>query len=81
MTVPMQVDESLKAFATDRQRELIDAVLEHGSAQQAARALGVDQSYLCKAIRNVKKRAEQARRQAAIAPKGTAGLARSRVSG
>lgn len=52
-------DEKLKAFATERQREIMEAVETHGSARAAARALGLEPSgaYVRRTIDVVKARA------------------------
>lgn len=57
MTQPVPVDESLKQFATDRQKEVLDAVIELGSARQAADKLEVQFSYVSRVIKAVKKKA------------------------
>jgi hypothetical protein len=49
--------ESLKPFATKREREYIDAVLLHGGLRAAARALGLDNSTVVKGIKSVKDKA------------------------
>lgn len=43
--------DALKPFATDRQREYIDAILTYGGVQAAGRALGVSPSTISKAIK------------------------------
>lgn len=44
------IDEQIKAWASPRQAEYIDAVNKYGSARKAARALGVHSSTIDKAI-------------------------------
>ena len=44
------LDERLKEWATDRQKEYIDAVNTHGSMRQAAVALGVNQSSVARSV-------------------------------
>ena len=53
----LHLDPALKAFATPRQAELIDAINLHGGLCNAAAALGMAQSGLSAAIRSVKKKA------------------------
>ena len=52
-----QYDEQLKSFATDRQKEYIDAVNELGSHRKAAKKLGVSPGTIDQAINSVKKKA------------------------
>lgn len=54
------VDERLKDFATDRQKEFIDAINEHGSLSAAAAAVGVDKGNIWRALEAIKKRAARA---------------------
>lgn len=51
------IDPKLLDFATDRQREYIEAVNEHGSNRKAAKALGVNRTSLDKAIIALRQRA------------------------
>ena len=51
------MDEGLKQFATERQKEIIDALIEHGSQRKAADALGVCAGTIQSAIEGVKRRA------------------------
>jgi len=54
----MALDPRLRDFAqTDRQREIFDAVLEHGSQRRAATALGVRKSTVDRSIGAVRKHA------------------------
>lgn len=53
----MQIDEGLKQFATERQKEFIDAINEHGSWRKAAKALGVHRGTINTMIASVKKKA------------------------
>lgn len=52
------IDEKLIEYAnTDRQREYIKAVNEHGGYRAASRVLGVGKSTICEVIENLRKRA------------------------
>jgi hypothetical protein len=51
--------ESLKQFASDRQIEFIDAVLNHGTQRQAADFLGVNQRTLERSLQKVKANASK----------------------
>ena len=51
------IDEGLKEFATERQKEIIDAFIEHGSQRKAAKALNVCAGTIQGALTSVKKRA------------------------
>lgn len=51
------IDERLKEWATDRQRQVIDAVNEHGSMRKAAKALGVAYNAVCEAVASAKRKA------------------------
>jgi hypothetical protein len=53
-------DPNLKEWATDRQAEIIDAVIEHGSHRKASAALGVHNSYIDAAMSAVKSKAARA---------------------
>jgi hypothetical protein len=57
VTQPFKLDERLKAFATERQVEYIDAINLHGGASAAGRALGVNKSCIARAVNAVLKRA------------------------
>jgi hypothetical protein len=57
MAVPLQIDEALFAYATPRQRELLEAVNLHGSAKAASIALGINQGAASDAYNAVKKKA------------------------
>lgn len=50
-------DKKLRTFATERQREYMDAWEEHGSSEVAARALGVSRSTVRDAVNGLIKRA------------------------
>jgi hypothetical protein len=52
--------ESLKQFATERQCQIIDAVIKHGSQAKAASALGINHRGL---ERTLKRAREQAAKQ------------------
>ena len=45
---------------TDRQRQVIQAVIDHGSARKAAAALSIDYGYTKKIVRNIKAKAAKA---------------------
>lgn len=45
-----RIDEGIKDFATETQRKYIDAVNEHGSIRKAARAVGVHNAVMMRAI-------------------------------
>lgn len=49
--------EALKPFATERQREKLDAIIEHGSASKAATALGIDKSDVSRTVHAVRRKA------------------------
>ena len=51
------IDEGLKEFATERQKEIIDAINEYGSQRKAAQALNVCQGTIQSAYDAVRKRA------------------------
>lgn len=53
----LEVDENLLQYATPRQREILEAVILHGSAGKAAISLGVDRTYPIKVHAAVQKRA------------------------
>jgi hypothetical protein len=48
------IDPSLKSYASERQAEYIDAVNKHGSQRKAAKALGVDQRNVERALKSVR---------------------------
>lgn len=56
----MSIDPKLKEWATPRQAEYIDAVIEHGSYRKAAAALGVGYTPVAEAIGAAKKKAARA---------------------
>ena len=49
------LDQRLKEYATDRQSEVFDAVVAHGSNNKAAAALGVSRQTVDKCINRLKK--------------------------
>lgn len=51
------VDPRLKAWATARQAEFIDAVNRCGSQREAARQLGIDNAVICRSLKRLAKRA------------------------
>ena len=53
----MNVDHELFAYATPRERELIEAIETYGGGKAAARVLGVSQDLPSRAYRNVQKKA------------------------
>lgn len=53
----MLIDEGLKAYATERQSEYIDAINEYGGFRSAARALNINHSPLVEAIKLLRRRA------------------------
>lgn len=56
-TPPLQIDENYLPYATERQRELIQAIIDHGGASAADRALGVFNGACWSAYRAAQKRA------------------------
>ena len=61
------IDPSLRQWATESQARCIDALIEHGSLRKAADAIGVHNSYICRVLAAV-------RRKAAVQPRGTDGF-------
>ena len=57
MAIPLMIDEALFAYATPRQREVLEAVNLHGSAKAASLALGINQGAASDAYIAVKKKA------------------------
>ena len=53
----MLIDEGLKAYATERQSEYIDAINQYGGFRSAARALNINHSPLVEAIALLRRRA------------------------
>lgn len=53
----MLIDEGLKAYATERQSEYIDAVNEYGGFRSAARSLNINHSAIVEAIALLRRRA------------------------
>ena len=51
------IDLGLLGFATDKERIMLEAIIEHGEQKKAAKALGVTANAVGKALRRVKKRA------------------------
>jgi len=56
----MKIDPKLKDYATDRQKEVIDAVIEMGTQAGAAKKLGVVNNAVFEAVQAVKKKAARA---------------------
>ena len=56
--------EHLKEFCTDRQREVVQAVIDHDTQQDAANALNISRSGVKSALKAVRKKAALA----AVAP-------------
>jgi hypothetical protein len=52
------IEAGLKQFATEKQSEYIDAVIEHGSLRSAAKVLGINHKTIHRALIAVKKRAQ-----------------------
>lgn len=52
----MSISPDLKAYATDRQAEYIDAILEHGSVRKAANHLGISRGTINSAIERVREK-------------------------
>lgn len=57
MTIHTSIDAGLLAFATDRQREIVEAVNAQGGARAAARLLGLDHSTVVKAVGTLRRNA------------------------
>jgi len=53
----IQIDVELKAYATDKQKEYIDAINECGSNRKAAKKLGINPAGIDQAMKSVKKKA------------------------
>jgi hypothetical protein len=53
----MLIDEGLKTYATERQKEYIDAVNEYGGFRSAARSLNINHSAIVEAIAVIRRRA------------------------
>ena len=68
------IDAALKQWATETQARYIDLINAHGSQKAGARAAGVAASTIREAVASVRKKAAEAARQLAIAPKGTPGF-------
>lgn len=51
------MDKNLKQFATDRQKQYLDALEKHGSERKAAAALGVTKSAVHDSMKSLKRRA------------------------
>ncbi len=60
MASGLEVDPAYLDYATPRQREILEAVIEYGGAGAAARALGFDRTYAPKVYADVKKKAARA---------------------
>lgn len=54
------IDDRLLEWATDRDRQYVEAIKEHGSARAAAPKLGVHHSSITKALQALRKRAARA---------------------
>lgn len=54
-TPPLQIDERLREWATPRQREFMDAIALHRSAEKADAALGVSRGVISRSMRSLKK--------------------------
>lgn len=57
MTKPATFDDELRAWATQRQLEYLDAVAEHGSIRAAARALGLDNAGMVRSLQSLRLKA------------------------
>lgn len=57
MTLPLAVDPGLLAYATVRQKEVLEAVILHGGAAAAGRVLGINKTGIARTYHAVKKRA------------------------
>lgn len=57
MSRPLRVDPALKQYATTRQAEIIDAVIETGSVRGASRKLGIQFSYISRAVKAAQRNA------------------------
>lgn len=55
--IPLEVDENLYQYATERQKELLDAIKLHGGAKKASIALGLHKSTASEAYNAVKYKA------------------------
>jgi hypothetical protein len=53
----MLIDEGLKTYATERQKEYIDAVNEYGGIRSAARSLNINHSAIVEAVALIRRRA------------------------
>jgi hypothetical protein len=53
----MLIDEGLKTYATERQKEFVDAVNEYGGFRSAARSLNINHSTIIEAIALLRRRA------------------------
>ena len=53
----MLIDEGLKTYATERQKEYIDAVNEYGGFRSAARSLNINHSAIVEAVALIRRRA------------------------
>lgn len=63
--MPNTLDPALKRFATPRQAEILDAIIEHGGNRAAARALGLSCGTVGDAVAAVRAKAESVRAPAA----------------
>lgn len=53
----MQIDVALKRYATERQADLIDAWIEHGTCREAAKATNISERNFLRSIAAVRKKA------------------------
>jgi len=60
MHTTMQIDERLLDYCTDRQREVLQAIIDNGGATAAARVLGCDKTLPAKTYHEVKRKAAKA---------------------
>lgn len=60
MAKKKEIDIKLLDYATERQKEHLEAVIKHGSCIAADRALGVSDNYTSKVLKSVEKRAAKA---------------------
>jgi len=60
MTKAKQIDIKLIDYATERQKEHLEAAIKHGSCLAADKVLGVSRNYTSKVIKDVERRAAKA---------------------
>lgn len=68
MTRQASIDPALKAWATERQKDYIDAVNEHGGVMAGAEALGIGYQNMSRAIAALKRKAAQGKAPQAAIP-------------